>query len=60
MTVTKVEEIDNNNKDNKVFSTEAKTNKRFRKGNNDFVDKTEIKAIEITMTKVEEIGNDKG
>ena len=55
MIVTKVEEIDNNNKDNKVFSTEAKTNKRFRKENNNIVDKTENKAIEITMTKVEEI-----
>ena len=60
MIVTKVEEIDNNNKDNKVFSTEAKTNKRFRKKNNDIVNKTETKVIEVSLTKVEEIGNDKG
>ena len=58
--MTKVEERNNNNKDNKEFSTEIKTNKRFRKGNNDFVNKTEKKIVEITMTKVEEIGNDKG
>ena len=60
ITITKVEETDNNNKDNKVFSTEAKTNKRFRKKNNDIVNKTETKVIEVSLTKVEEIGNDKG
>ena len=60
ISITKVEETDNNNKDDKVLSTETKTNKRFRKGNNDIVNKTETKVVEITMTKVEEIGNDKG